>query len=366
MAETDRTDSTEAAPRRSTLDVVKATFARFSRDQCTDLAAALTYYAVLASAPALLALVSLLGLVGDPETIVDRVMTTVEDFIPAGMTDQVEPLVENAVDNSGGAALALILGVALALWSASGFIGAFGRAMNRVYEVEEGRPIWKLRPVMLLVTAVTVVIAALVIGALVLSGPFARTIGELIGLGPTAVTVWGVLKWPVVLALVVILVAILYHVTPNVKKPKFRLFSTGALVAIGVWVLASAAFAFYIGSGFASYGATYGTLAGVIVFLLWLWITNLAMLFGAELDAELERSRELHEGLPAENSLQLEPKDTRASDKKEAKRQEDVDKAHDVRVAARAGDQSEARAEDESRSTDQTTGAGTDEGAPSR
>ncbi|MBD8079874.1 YihY/virulence factor BrkB family protein [Cellulosimicrobium arenosum] len=344
MAETDSTDD---APTRSSLDVLKATFARFSRDQCTDLAAGLTYYAVLASAPALLALVSLLGLVGDPETMVDQVMTTVEDFVPQDMTDQIEPLVANAVGNSGGAGFALILGVVLALWSASGFIGAFGRAMNRVYAVEEGRPIWKLRPVMLLVTVITVVIAALVVGALVLTGPFARTVGELVGLGSTAVTVWGILKWPVVLALVVVLVAILYHVTPNVRKPKFRLFSTGALVAIGVWALASAAFAFYIGSGFASYGATYGTLAGVIIFLLWLWITNLAMLFGAELDAELERTRELRAGMAAEESLQLRPKDTSAIEKRAAKRQDDVDKAREVRVAARAEDQAEARAEDE-------------------
>ena len=182
--------------------------------------------------------------------------------------------------------------------------------MNRIYEVEEGRPIWKLRPVMLLVTLVAVVLVALVALALVVTGPAAQAVGDAIGLGSTAVLVWNIAKWPVMLVVVVLIVALLYYATPNVKQPKFRWISVGALVAIVVWVLASAAFGFYV-ANFSSYNKTYGSLAGVIVFLLWLWITNLALLFGAELDAELERGRELQAGVAAEETVQLPPRDTR-------------------------------------------------------
>nr|BFF16725.1 hypothetical protein GCM10025730_02460 [Promicromonospora thailandica] len=221
----------------------------------------------------------------------------------------------------------------LALWSASGYVGAFGRAMNRVYGIDEGRPVWKLRPVMLLVTVVAVVIAALVVAALALSGSLARAVGDAVGLGSTTVTIWNIAKWPVVLLLVIVLVAILYHVTPNVRQPKMRWVSVGAVVAILGWLVASAAFGLYVAT-FASYDATYGSLAGLIVFLLWLWITNLALLLGAELDAELERGRELQGGIAAEETLRLPPKDARASEKREAKRQEEIERGRHLREAA--------------------------------
>lgn len=311
---------------------LKGAVREFMDDQCTDLAAALTYYAVLAAAPALLALVSILGLVGDGEKAVDSVLTSVEGVVPSTTLSMIEPLVEQAA-NTDKAGWALVVGVVLALWSASGYVGAFSRSMNRIYEVDEGRPIWKLRPVMLGVTVVVVVLAALVVASLVLSGPIARQVGELVGLGDTAIAVWQVAKWPVAILLVVVLVALLYHLTPNVKQPKFRWVSPGALLAILVWALASAAFGLYLGSGLSSYGATYGTLAGVIIFLLWLWITNLALLLGAELDAEVERSRELQGGIAAEEQLQLPPRDTRASDKKAAKRDEAVEQARALRAS---------------------------------
>ncbi|MFV2145841.1 YihY/virulence factor BrkB family protein [Isoptericola sp. G70] len=307
----------------------KNAFREFSDDQCTDLAAALTYYAVLASAPALLALISVLGLVADAEAAVNSVMNTVSDFLPEETLSIVQPLVENAA-NSTGAGLALILGVALALWSASGYVTAFSRAMNRVYEVEEGRPFWKLRPVMLVITAVVLVLVILVVASLVLSGPVASAVGSAVGLSDVALTVWNIAKWPVALLLVIIVIALLYHSTPNVKQPKFRWISVGAAVAIVVWALASATFGFYV-ANFGSYGSTYGTLGSVIVFLLWLWISNLALLFGAELDAEVERSRELQGGLAAEETIQLPPRDTRASDKKAAKRADAVAEARALR-----------------------------------
>lgn len=318
---------------RSWKHAALTTARQFSRDQCLDLAAGLTYYAVLASAPALLAVLSLLGLVGDSEKIVDQVLDVAASVVPADAMTTLEPLVEQIAGGSDKAGLALVVGVVVALWSASGYVGAFGRAMNRIYEVDEGRPVWKLRPVMLLVTAAVVLMAVLVVVALVLSGPVARAIGDAIGLGSAALTAWNIAKWPVVLLLVVLIVAVLYHSTPNVRQPRFRWLSVGAVVAILVWILASVGFGFYVAT-FSSYDSTYGALAGVIVFLLWLWITNLALLFGAELDAELERARELQGGIPAEETIQLPPRDTRASEKRRQKLQEDVERGREIRTAA--------------------------------
>ncbi|HEY9564076.1 MAG TPA: YihY/virulence factor BrkB family protein, partial [Nocardioides sp.] len=202
---------------------------------------------------------------------------------------------------------------------------------NRIYEIDEGRPIWKLRPAMLLVTLVTVLLTALVALSLVLTGPAAQAVGDAIGLGSVAVTIWNIAKWPVMLAVVIGIVALLYYSTPNVKQPKFRWISTGAVVAILVWIIASAGFGFYV-ANFSSYNKTYGSLAGVVVFLLWLWITNLALLFGAELDAELERGRELQAGMPAERTIQLPPRDTRKSDKASTKEAEDIARGRRLRI----------------------------------
>lgn len=319
--------------KRSWAYVVRTTVRQYSRDDCFDLAAALTYYAVLAVAPALLALVSLLGLVGNAPRMVDQVLGTMEAIVPQEVLSVATPLVENAAEGGGRAGLALVLGLVLALWSASGYVGAFGRAMNRVYEIDEGRPVWILRPLMILVTVVTVVVAALVVASLVLTGPVARAVGETVGLGSAAVDLWDLAKWPVVLALVVVLVAILYQWTPNVRQPRFRWISVGAIVAILGWLLASAAFGLYVGN-FGNYDATYGALAAVVVFLLWMWITNLALLFGAELDSELERGRELQAGIEAEETVRLPPRDTRASDKREKKWRNDVERGRALRIAS--------------------------------
>ena len=194
------------------------------------------------------------------------------------------------------AGLALVIGVLTALWSASGYVGAFGRAMNRVYDIEEGRPVWKLRPLQVVLTLAGLIIAAAVAFMLAVSGPIARAVGDAIGAGSVALTIWSIARWPVILLLVVVSVAILYHATPNVKHPKLRWMSVGASLAIMTWIGASVLFGVYV-ANFGSYNKTYGALAGVIVFLLWLWITNLALLFGAELDSELERRRELQAGL---------------------------------------------------------------------
>lgn len=317
--------------KRSWKFILKKTMREFSKDQCLDLAAALTYYAVLALFPAILALVSLLSIFGQGSQGIDAMMGVVKDVAP-GAADTLQGVVTQlSQSHSGG--LALIVGLLGALWSASGYIGAFGRAMNRVYEIDEGRPFYKLRPTMLLVTLVAVVLAALVGVGLVVSGPVAGAIGSAVGLGDTAVTVWNIVKWPVILAVVVVVVAILYYATPNIKQPKFRWISVGAAMAVVVWILASLGFALYV-ANFSNYNKTYGSLAGIIVFLLWLWITNLALLFGAEIDAEIERGRQLQAGIEAEESLQLPPRDTKASDKLAAKDDKELQEARAIRTSA--------------------------------
>ena len=312
--------------------VLRKTAREFSKDQCTDLAAALTYYAILALFPAAIALLSLVGLVGQGPQTVKTLLGILEQIGAGAATQTLGKTLTSLANAPQAAGFAFVIGLLTALWSASGYVGAFGRAMNRMYEVREGRPVWKLRPVMLLVTLVSLILVALVALSLVLTGPAAEAVGNAIGLGSTAVLVWDIVKWPVILAVVVFIVAVLYYATPNVKQPKFRWISIGALFAIVVWVIASAAFGFYV-SNFASYNKTYGALAGAVVFLLWLWLTNLALLFGAELDAELERGRELQAGLPAEKTVQLPPRDTKNIEKAEKKEAEDIERGRELREA---------------------------------
>lgn len=306
----------------------------FGHDQCTDIAAALTYYAVLALFPALLALVSLLGVFGQGESTVDAMLQLVRSLGQQGAAEVLQEPVRQMVTASG-AGVGLTLGLLTALWSASGYVGAFGRAMNRVYEVDEGRPAWKLRPLQLLVTTGCILAVALVLVAIVLSGPVATSVAQVAGIGQGAVTVFDILKWPVILAVVVVIVAVLYYATPNVQQPKFRWISVGAGIAILVWLVLSLGFGFYV-ANFGSYNKTYGSLAGVVVFLLWLWLTNLALLFGAQVDSELERARQLEAGIPAEESLQLPPRDTTKSEKTAAKHEASVAQGRAIRKAAQA------------------------------
>lgn len=317
---------------RSWKYVARKAVREFSDDQCTDQAAALTYYAVLAVFPALLALTSVLGLVGQADEAIDTVLQVMAPLVDAKTLDDVIRPVLEGMASSQAAGFTFVLGLAGALWSASGYVGAFSRAMNRIYEISEGRPFWKLRPVMLLVTLIGVFLAATVLVMLVVSGPVAESIGDVIGLGDQALVVWGIAKWPVLAFLVMCIVALLYYATPNVQQPKFRWISVGAAVAIVIWVLASVAFAFYV-ANFGSYDKTYGSLAGVIVALLWLWITNIALLFGAEVDSEMERGRELQAGMAAEEELQLPARDTRNIEKAREKELEDIELGRRIREA---------------------------------
>jgi membrane protein len=285
---------------------LKRTMSEFSEDQLTDSAAALTYYGVLAMFPAIIALVSIVGLIGDPKKIIGDATKVVSAIGPASAVKTFEGPINGLVAAKSSAGILFIVGILAALWSASGYVGAFMRASNRIYEVEEGRGFFKLRPLQMLVTLVLVILQVVVLVALVLTGPLARAVGNVVGVGSTAVTIWDIAKWPVLLLIVITMFAVLYHSSPNAKLGGFKTVLPGAALALVVWLVASAAFAFYV-ANFGSYNKTYGTLGGVIAFLVWLWITNVVLLLGAEFNAERERSRELERGeIGAERELQLE------------------------------------------------------------
>ena len=294
---------------------LKRTLTEFKEDNLTDRAAGLTYYSVLSIFPAMIALVSIVGLVGDPESVTETVTDIVTSIGPSSAADTFAEPIEDVTRSSGTAGIALVIGIAAALWTASGYVGAFMRVSNEIYEVEEGRGMLKLRPLQLVVTLVLVVLLAVTVAAVALTGPVADPIGDRLGLGSTAITAWDIAKWPVLAVIVSFMLALLYYSAPNARLPGFRWITPGSVVAIVVWLMASAGFAVFV-ANFGSYNKTYGALAGVIVGLIWLWITNLAILFGAELNAEVERSRELRQAVPgAERRIQLgersEPKATK-------------------------------------------------------
>lgn len=313
--------------------IARRTFREFLRDECPDQAAGLTYYAILALFPAMIALVSLVGLFGQAQSTTDALLDLADDLGVPTSDDTVRPVIESLTQSSARSGLAFVIGLGVAVWSASGYVGAFSRTMNRIYEVREGRPFWKLRPLLLLVTLLAIVLAAAVGLSLVLTGPIAQAVGDALGLGDVAVTAWNIAKWPVIVLAVAVIIAVLYYATPNVRQPKFRWVSVGALVAIVTWAIASFLFGLYV-ANFGSYEKTYATLAGVVVFLLWLWITNLALLFGAELDSELERGRELQAGEPAERQLQLPTRDDRSITKQDAQDEADIAEARALRASA--------------------------------
>ena len=315
--------------------LLRRTLREFVRDECPDLAAGLTYFGVLAVLPALIALVSTLGVVGQRSASVSTILDVAERVVPTAGLDLIRPVLERLTQSSG-ATLGLVLGIAAGLWFVAGYVGAFGRAMNRIYGISEGRPIWKLQPQMLLVTVLFGLLCFFAVLLLVISGPLARAVGSVLGLGSTAVLIWNISKWPVLAGIVLVVVALLYYITPNVRQPRFRWLSPGALLAIITWLTGSALFGLYV-ANFSSYDAVYGSLAGVIVFLVWLWVSNAALLLGAELDAEIERARELQAGISAERDVQLPPRDTRASAKARVQLERDHAEGEEIRQQNAAG-----------------------------
>jgi membrane protein len=298
--------------KRSWVEVAKRTIKEFREDNITDWAAALTYYAVLAIFPALIVIVSLLGLIGESAT--QPLIDNLGKVAPGPAQEIFTNAITGLQENQGAAGFAFVTGLVIALWSASGYTAAFMRASNAIYEIEEGRPAWKSLPVRVGVTLALVLGTVVCAVAVVFTGGLAEEAGNVIGLGDSAVTVWSIAKWPVLLLIVSFLFALLYWAAPNVKQPGFRWITAGGIFAVIVWIAASVAFAFYV-ANFGSYNKTYGTLGGVISFLVWLWVSNIAVLLGAEFNAELERGRQIEAGMkPAQREPFLPPRDTKKMD----------------------------------------------------
>ncbi|MGW4954336.1 YihY/virulence factor BrkB family protein [Streptomyces parvulus] len=304
-------DSPVQLPGKSWTALVKRVVAEFQDDELTDRAAALTYYGVLSMFPALLVLVSMLGVAGPSAT--EEVLKNIQQLTPGSVRDIVTDAVEQLQARAGLGSVLAVVGLVGAVWSASGYVAAFIRAANAVYDVPEGRPMWKVLPLRVALTVVLLVLAVVSALIVVFTGSLAQQAGTALGIGDTALTVWSFAKWPVLVLLVVFMIAILYWATPNARVKGFKWVSLGSVVALLIWLAASAGFAFYV-ANFGSYNKTYGTLAGVIVFLVWLWVTNLAILLGLEFDAELARQRVIAGGHPPEEEPYVEPRDTRAWD----------------------------------------------------
>ena len=308
MGRTRDVSSPTALPRGSWGGTLKRTVSEFKEDKLNHWAAALAYYAVLSLFPALLVLVSLVGLFADPVRVTKVLTDTVSQLGPSSAADTFQGPIESITSNRGAAGVLLVVGVASALWAASGYVSAFADACNSIYEVEEGRPFWKLKPLQLAVTFVLIMLAAIVALALVLSGPIVGALGGALGISDSVLTVWRFAKWPAMLVLVLLIFGVLYYTAPNARLSGMRWVTPGAVLALLAWIVASIAFALYV-ANFGSYDKTYGTLGGAVVFLLWLWITNMAILLGAEFNAETERAKQLETDVGgAERRLRLEPR----------------------------------------------------------
>ena len=331
-----RTDQTQHAkthppaeptdiPRAGWIAIIKRSMKEFKHDDITDRAAALTYFGVLAIFPGMLVLVSLLGLIGQANA--KKILDNLGQVAPGGVKTFLTSVINQVQGKAGIAGIAAIVGLALALWSASGYVAAFMRASNAIYDVDEGRPIWKTAPLRIVTTIALVIMLLAALVMVVVTGPIAGQVGKAFGIGETAVLVWNILKWPVLLVVVSLMFSLLYAVAPNVKQPKFRWITPGGVLAVIVWIIASGLFALYV-SFSGSYNKTYGALATVIVFLVWLWITNIAILLGAEVNAEIQRERAIRAGMPADLEPFAEVRDTRKLDDE---RKEEVEHATQVR-----------------------------------
>jgi membrane protein len=311
-------------PRSGWLAVLKRAIREFKHDDITDRAAALTYFGVLALFPAMLVLVSALGLLGKSAT--QQVLSNVAQIAPGGVHTFLNGVVTQVQGKAGVAGIAGIIGLLVAFWSASGYVSAFMRASNAIYDVDEGRPIWKTVPVRIATTLALVVMLLIAAAIVILTGPVANQVGSAFGIGHAAVLVWDIVKWPVLVVIVSLMLSLLYKASPNVRQPRFRWISAGGVVAVLLWLIASGLFAVYV-SFSGSYNKTYGSLATVIIFLVWLWITNIAILLGAEFNAEAQRERAIRTGVPDDLEPFAELRDTRKLDDREKRRVEEAERA---------------------------------------
>ncbi len=295
-------------PERSSFATLKRTVKEYSEDNMSDWAAALTYYGLLAVFPALIALVAVVGLVGNPASTTSQLIEIVGKLGPSSAQKTFEGPIKSITEQRSTAGILLVVGVVAALYSASSYVAAFARASNIIWETPEGRPIWKLKPQQMLVTLIILVLLIAIALSLVLTGPVVSAVASPLGISSSAVSIWNIAKWPVLVLGMILMFTILYYASPNVKMRGLRWVAPGAAFALVVWLVASAAFAFYV-ANFGSYNKTYGTLGGAVVFLVWMWLTNAALLLGAQLNSERERNAELGEGVPrAERELQMEPR----------------------------------------------------------
>ncbi len=313
--------------------VAQATIRGSVRHQLFDQAAALTYYAVLSLAPSLLALVSLGAIFGEGERSVNALLQTITDVAPGSAINLLKKPLENFA-SSPSVGYALVAGVLIAIWATSSYVACFGRSLNRIYGIEEGRSIWKLRPYEILIALILMVFALITVAALVLSDPVADSIGDTFVIGSTPQMIWLIVKWPVLVAAVTVIVGILYYVTPNLKRSGFRWLGAGALVSVIAVICVSLLFALYV-NNFAHFDRTYSSFAGIIVVLIWIWVINVVLLFGADFDAQVERVRELEAGWPAEHTVQLEPRDSTLIERNAKRRHDELVAARHIREAAR-------------------------------
>jgi YihY family inner membrane protein len=306
----DEPDGPTDLPKSSWWAAVRRSVREFQRDNITDWAAALTYYSVLSIFPAMLVIVSLVGLAG--KSVSRSLLTNVGELAPG----QVKQVLTNAITelqhSHGSAGTVAVISLAAAIWSSSGYVGAFMRASNAIYDIGEGRPIYKTLPIRIAITLTTLILLSACAIAVVVSGPIAQRAGEMVGAGTATVTIFSIVKWPAMLVVAGFLFALLYWAAPNARQ-SFRWVTPGGILAIVIWLIASGGFALYV-ANFSSYNKTYGSLAALVIFLVWVWISNIAILLGAELDAELERSRAIASGAPKTEEPYVELRDTRALD----------------------------------------------------
>lgn len=317
----------------------------FRINQCWDLAAALTYYVVLTVCPALLAAAALIGVFGDAEQVASGALAIVRDLggedVAAALTEPLDQLL-----NASRAGLAFATGLVVTLWTVSGYLGAFGRGMNRILGVPEGRPFWKSRPAMLGAAAILVLLGSLVAVALVVTGDVAAAVLGMFedDVDAEDALIWDLVKLPVVALLAALMLAVLYWAAPNVRRPKRRWISIGAGTALAVWIVTTVLFGLYVWN-FASYDRVYGVLGGIIAFLLWTWLGNMAVLIGAVLDSEVERARQLRAGIPAQESLRLELRDERLIRINHDQREADIRASARMLAGASRDDRAEVGAE---------------------
>ncbi|WP_297007749.1 YihY/virulence factor BrkB family protein [uncultured Corynebacterium sp.] len=315
---------------------------RFVDQDFVDFVGSLAFRALLALFPGLIALVSILALFGQSEESVIRLLNDVEAVTPEHSWESVRPVLESIL-RTPQAGLGLVIGLVTTLWTASGYIKTFSRTMNAVYGITEGRGLFKWNMQMYLLTGLFLLLAAVGLIVSVVAGPVAEAVGELIHLETAVITVWRYVRWVLVIMVVVLGVGMLYRITPNVRMRRtwggrhfpwylfwLRWFTVGASLSIVATILATMLFFLYVAKA-GSFNATYGALAGVVVLMVWLFIVNAALVFGALIDSEVVRMRQLRAGLPAEETLQLRVRDSSASDKRESKNARDVEWAREVR-----------------------------------